>query len=130
MIMRPIVDQLYDDVPTLKSTLVCLNSLRVVGAGSRVTVLTALKFFGFRKRFLKKLESMARMLVALMGTSLMARTCVAALCGARCLSAFAAPPPNIKILCYGGVHPTSTHSNTSMYIRMLTHRRHTHEHIH
>ena len=26
----PIVDQLYDNMPTLKSILVCLNSLRVV----------------------------------------------------------------------------------------------------
>ena len=32
---RPIVDQLYDDVPTLKSTSVCLNSLRVVSPGDR-----------------------------------------------------------------------------------------------
>ena len=30
---RPIVDQLYDNVPTLKSTSVCLNSLRVVSPG-------------------------------------------------------------------------------------------------
>ena len=32
---RPIVDQLYDDVPTLKSTSACLNSLRVVSPGNR-----------------------------------------------------------------------------------------------
>jgi hypothetical protein len=30
---RPIVDQLYDNVPTLKSTVVCHNSLRVVSPG-------------------------------------------------------------------------------------------------
>ena len=30
---RPIVDQLYDDVPTLGSTSACLNSLRVVSPG-------------------------------------------------------------------------------------------------
>ena len=30
-----IVDQLYDDVPTLKSISVCLNSLRVVSPGNR-----------------------------------------------------------------------------------------------
>ena len=31
----PIVDQLYDDVPTLRSISVCLNSLRVVSPGNR-----------------------------------------------------------------------------------------------
>jgi hypothetical protein len=33
--LLPIVDQLYDDVPTLKSIAVCLNSLRVVSPGDR-----------------------------------------------------------------------------------------------
>ena len=34
-VMMSIVDQLYDDVPTLKSTSACLNSLRVVSPGNQ-----------------------------------------------------------------------------------------------